>query len=256
LVVKRPDRVVADLARLFAADGGPPEQLLDSAAAIIGGAEGEMCLIGVRVKGSGVFAPVGLYHEDPERMRRINDTPGFVWPVSRRASLVLASGRPFLADDASISISLPPGVDLPWRDALQESGVFPHVMLAIRFAGESIGMLVVARKRPPTYSQADVRALQGPVDVLALALRDSRARADHAITDELAAQFARSDVATLNERERQIVGQMARGLTSAEIGERLHLSTRTIEWYRARILEKLDHPTRESLVALGLSFGE
>jgi DNA-binding CsgD family transcriptional regulator len=70
------------------------------------------------------------------------------------------------------------------------------------------------------------------------------------------AQVARSGVASLSQRERQIVAQLARGLTSAEIGERLHLSTRTVEWYRAKILEKLGHPTRESLVALGLSFSE
>jgi len=66
--------------------------------------------------------------------------------------------------------------------------------------------------------------------------------------------MASSNVATLNGREREVIVLLAEGLTTAEIGETMFLSARTVEWYRARILRKLDRPTRAELVALGRSF--
>jgi DNA-binding CsgD family transcriptional regulator len=232
------------------------EQLLDDAAAIIGEAAGGMCLIGVGISGSTMFDPVGVYNDEPGRLVRINDTPGFVWPVSERASLVLASGDPFRSD-GSIDTSGHAESELAsaLRDLLQESEPLSHMMLAIRFAGASVGIVVVAR-RPPrgNYTEADERDLEGPIDVLALALHELSIRPDHDSGADSAPQVTRSNVAALSVRERKIVVLVAQGLTSAEIGETVYLSVRTVEWYRARILQKLDHPSRADLVALGRSF--
>lgn len=51
----------------------------------------------------------------------------------------------------------------------------------------------------------------------------------------------RSDVAEdhLSPRERQIVVMVARGASSAQIGEELHLSPKTVDTYRSRLMAKL-----------------
>jgi DNA-binding CsgD family transcriptional regulator len=255
-VLTHSDRVVADLARVFASHASVCEQLLDDAAAIIGEAAGGLCVIGVGISGSTMFDPVGVYNDEPGRLVSINDTPGFVWPVSERASLVLASGETFRSA-GSIDTSGHAESELAsaWRDVLQESGSLSHMMLAIRFAGASVGIVVVARRLPGwDYTEEDERDLEGPVDVLALALHELSIRPDHDTGADSAPQVTRSNVATLSGQERQIVVLLAQGLTSAEMAETMYLSVRTVEWYRARILQKLDHPSRVDLVALGRSF--
>ena len=59
----------------------------------------------------------------------------------------------------------------------------------------------------------------------------------------------------LTEREQQILQAVALGHTNTEIGEQLHLSVRTIESHRARILRKLDLSTRAELVNYAITSG-
>lgn len=58
---------------------------------------------------------------------------------------------------------------------------------------------------------------------------------------------------TLSERERDVLLLVARGHTSARIGEILNLSPKTVETYRARGMEKLGLRTRAALVQFALS---
>ena len=59
----------------------------------------------------------------------------------------------------------------------------------------------------------------------------------------------------LSEREQQIIQAVALGHTNSEIGEQLHLSVRTVESHRARILRKLDLSTRADLVNYAITSG-
>lgn len=55
--------------------------------------------------------------------------------------------------------------------------------------------------------------------------------------------FEQSDVGlkpTISTREQEILSLMAKGLTSKQIGQRLHLSQDTIDWYRKALLQKFD----------------
>lgn len=58
---------------------------------------------------------------------------------------------------------------------------------------------------------------------------------------------------TLSEREREVLLLVARGHTSARIGEQLGLSPKTVETYRARGMEKLGVRSRAALVQFVLS---
>jgi DNA-binding NarL/FixJ family response regulator len=44
----------------------------------------------------------------------------------------------------------------------------------------------------------------------------------------------------LSNRELQVLTRLARGMTTREVADALHLSTSTVETYRSRILEKLN----------------
>jgi DNA-binding NarL/FixJ family response regulator len=60
---------------------------------------------------------------------------------------------------------------------------------------------------------------------------------------------------TLSEREQEVLRQVALGYTSAEIAEQLSLSTKTVETYRARGMEKLGLHNRAALVRFALGKG-
>lgn len=60
---------------------------------------------------------------------------------------------------------------------------------------------------------------------------------------------------SLSEREQEVLKMVALGHTSAEIAEQLSLSTKTVETYRARGMEKLGLRTRAALVKFALQEG-
>ncbi len=56
-------------------------------------------------------------------------------------------------------------------------------------------------------------------------------------------------------REHEVLLDVARGYSNKEIGERLHLSVKTIEGHKARVMEKLDFKSRAELVRHALQQG-
>jgi two-component system response regulator NreC len=64
-----------------------------------------------------------------------------------------------------------------------------------------------------------------------------------------------STAETLSQREGQVLRLLALGYTNRQIAERLYLSTRTVETYRARIMEKLNLKTRVALVRYAMEKG-
>lgn len=60
---------------------------------------------------------------------------------------------------------------------------------------------------------------------------------------------------SLSERERQVLLYLALGHTNREIGERLFISPKTVETYRARIGSKLGLTSRADFVRFGLETG-
>jgi two-component system response regulator NreC len=60
---------------------------------------------------------------------------------------------------------------------------------------------------------------------------------------------------SLSEREREVLKLIALGHTAAQVGEHLSLSPKTVETYRARIMEKLSLDSRVDLVKYALARG-
>jgi DNA-binding CsgD family transcriptional regulator len=63
---------------------------------------------------------------------------------------------------------------------------------------------------------------------------------------------AASHPARLTDRELEVLGQLAQGLTNAEIAQQLFLSEKTVGHHVSAILRKLDEPTRAGAVAAAL----
>ena len=61
--------------------------------------------------------------------------------------------------------------------------------------------------------------------------------------------------ATLSNREQEVLILTAKGFTSREIGEKLVVSSKTVETYRQRAMEKLNLEHRSELVAFALQTG-
>lgn len=64
-----------------------------------------------------------------------------------------------------------------------------------------------------------------------------------------------SSLDSLSPREAQIVSLVVRGLTSVAIGEQLHLSPKTVESYRSRVMAKLQVSDLPALVKLAIREG-
>ena len=63
------------------------------------------------------------------------------------------------------------------------------------------------------------------------------------IVNDYVRQLSSSDTgepATLSRREREVLQLLAEGGSTAQIAERLHLSVKTVETHRKRIMDKLD----------------
>ena len=59
----------------------------------------------------------------------------------------------------------------------------------------------------------------------------------------------------LSGREREVLTRIAEGFTAVEIGEQLHISPKTVDTYRQRMMEKLNLRHRSELVRLAIRQG-
>jgi DNA-binding NarL/FixJ family response regulator len=104
-----------------------------------------------------------------------------------------------------------------------------------------------------------------PRERLIEAIRDTvegKTHVDPAVAGKLFAQVTAQGAPTdtsiakdLSERELEVLGLLARGLTNAEIAKRLYLSEGTVRNYVSSILAKLGVPDRTQAAVLALRYG-
>ena len=70
--------------------------------------------------------------------------------------------------------------------------------------------------------------------------------------DPRSAQTLANCAATLSDREHEVLGLIAQGLSNRDIAERLAISARTVEHHVSHVLTKLDAPNRTSAVVADL----
>lgn len=75
------------------------------------------------------------------------------------------------------------------------------------------------------------------------------------VIDDYAADGAEDLLSKLSQREREVLQLLAEGRTGAQIAERLSLSQKTVETYRARLVEKLGIRDVAGLVRFAIQRG-
>ncbi|MDD5391202.1 MAG: response regulator [Gallionellaceae bacterium] len=80
--------------------------------------------------------------------------------------------------------------------------------------------------------------------------RDARQHAEHTYSEEIAARMAR-----LSERERQVMALAVAGKPNREIAVLLEISPRTVEVFKARMMEKMQARSLPELVRMCLEGG-
>jgi len=121
---------------------------------------------------------------------------------------------------------------------------------------------VLTMHEDPGYARAALQAgahsfvlKQAEPDELLRAFRIAGERGSY-VDPRVGAMLVDTDnEATLSEREREIVRQVALGYTNAQIAARLYLSERTVKTYRARAVAKLGCSTRAELTAYARDHG-
>ncbi|OGC94405.1 MAG: DNA-binding response regulator [candidate division Zixibacteria bacterium RBG_16_53_22] len=68
-------------------------------------------------------------------------------------------------------------------------------------------------------------------------------------------QIVAAEHLRLSQREREVLTLVAQGYTNQQIADRLYLSVKTVETYKARVMEKLNLQSRVELVRYALQHG-
>lgn len=156
-----------------------------------------------------------------------------------------------------VIVYLPPQAD--------DSDAMIAMISALRIASPNSNVVILAASE--ASEQASDALLSGAAgyvlkseDPAELLKTISRASVDSPwisaqVTVAIATAKAAGKTSPLSNREQQIIQAVALGHTNSEIAEHLHLSVRTIESHRARILRKLDLSTRAELVSYAITSG-
>lgn len=168
-----------------------------------------------------------------------------------RAS-VFASAEDFLAVfDASWRGCLLTDLKMPGMSGLD-------LQTALRAKGAKLPVVVLTAHGDVNTTRTALKSgavdfLEKPVDdevlmdVLMNALRIDEDR--HRLDEHRTRRSER--LARLTSREREVLGLLAEGLQHREIAERLAISPRTVEVYKARMMEKLQCRTLAEVVRVG-----
>jgi DNA-binding CsgD family transcriptional regulator len=246
-----------EVSELVALEDRPYEELLDLAAEIVCRTLGDVCVIALLSDDGSELHPLGLGHSEPELHEELRALADTAWMSSERTSeRVLTTGKPVLLGPAELERE---ARDKPWvRTVLDATGLRSAVALPMRTGGARIGLLGVASHGDSRLMwEDDLPILQGVADRLALAVENMRLKEEiDRLRNPPHEPLPDPRLTKLTQRELQILTLIGGGLSSREIGERLFLSVRTVEWHRRSLSAKVGARQRSDLVALALTLPE
>lgn len=165
---------------------------------------------------------------------------------------------PQLRPDVTVMDLSMPGLDgIEATKRILTEGLNTRVLILTMHANEEYAVRVL---------QAGARGFVGkgaPSQEVVAAIRKVAAGGCYlpiALSEALPKRYARkgagdSPLETLSDRELQVLKRLAEGRTSKEIGQDLHISTKTVDTYRARLLSKLELETTADLIRFALRHG-
>lgn len=82
-----------------------------------------------------------------------------------------------------------------------------------------------------------------------------KAETRHLLPEKEKGRYPEGLLSALSEREREVFELVARGHTNQEVADRLKLSVKSVETYRARLMDKLNLQSRAELVRYAVECG-
>jgi DNA-binding CsgD family transcriptional regulator len=231
--------LLAGLVDLTAWDPLPTAELLETAATRLAGFLGDTCVISLLSDDRQWLRPVGIADRDPDAARALAPLVDSRLEAGRGFTRqVVATMRPIRLTELSPEVLMAGRPQ--FGEYVRRFGVRSALIVPMRTAGRMLGHIVHLRRPPAApYSTGDKRLLQAVADVLGMAI----ARGAAPPFDDVNRQPV-----DLSRRECEILAGLSLGHTNREIAEQLHLSVRTVEWYRARLQRKLGVSGRAALV--------
>jgi two-component system response regulator NreC len=164
-------------------------------------------------------------------------------------------------DVALIDISMPDGGGLAAIAAVMQARPKTRILVLtvhdelgyVQAAADAGAIGYVVKKAVDTELLAAIRAVaQGRTFMdaslgLGLAQRAMRPKATNAVSGR--------ELKELTSREREVMGRVAEGYTNSQIAVELRVGIKSVETYRARLMEKLGLTSRADLVRLALECG-
>ena len=166
------------------------------------------------------------------------------------------SGVDFLAKlDAAIPACILLDIHMPQMDGLEvqrqllERGVaFPVIVLT----GQGDVSIAVQAMKSGAFEFLEKPYLN---DVLLEAARDAFTKLEATTEDRAMTAKAKVSVAKLTNREMQVMRALLAGLPNKLIAYELDISVRTVEIYRANVMDKLDARSLSTAVRIALAAG-
>lgn len=188
--------------------------------------------------------------DDDEGLRRALT---FLLRTAGYAVKDFTSARDFLDSGVnSENACLVTDIRMPGMDGLELQAALPERypgLPVILMTGHGDVPLAVRAMRAGAFDFLEKPFADGTLlSSIALALEKASARS----TGQRAAEAARAALATLTQREHEVMALLAAGNTSKEIGRALGISDRTVEVHRARVMEKMGAHSIAELVRAAL----
>ena len=179
------------------------------------------------------------------------------------------------AEDAEQAIRLAGTLrpDVVTLDLTMPGGSGLGALEALRAAAPSARVVVLTMHEDPAYVRSALAAgasgylVKSAADsALIAAIRavergrlfvevENRETMDLLVAPGRAASDEPAPIATLSAREREVLVLLAEGHTNQAIADRLELSVKTVESYRARLMQKLGLTNRAELTRLAIELG-
>ena len=129
------------------------------------------------------------------------------------------------------------------------------VILSMHAGAEHVFQALEAGARGYVLKESAAREIVEAVRAVQLGRRYLSAPVAEVLAERVGRRAAVSPLDSLSARERQILKLVADGLSSARIAEMLHLSPKTVDTYRSRLMEKLNLSDIASLVKFAIQHG-
>ncbi len=179
------------------------------------------------------------------------------------AAECLALGQKLTPDVVLLDLSMPGGSGIKAIEGLRKSGTAIRVLVLtmhaepayVRAALAAGASGYVTKDASPDEIIAAIRSLWQGRTYVAVPMEESRFDSVFGDVMATAPKGSPSETPKLSVREREVLVLVARGFTSKEAAEQLHLSVKTVESYRSRFADKLGLRRRADLVRYALEAG-